>query len=149
MPHDSAVRDKLCSRLAALGKMNERLLHARGPILFSALLRSELEHFETSRVTMSGPDFACGENAVVCPSLIFHELATNAAKYGALAAPNGRIAMAWSIANGQLCVEWREEGVLDVRAPDRKGFGSKLLQSATAQFRGRVQQLFESNGLRC
>lgn len=43
MPHDSVVRDKLCSRLAALGKTNERLLHARGPILFSALLRSELD----------------------------------------------------------------------------------------------------------
>lgn len=98
---------------------------------------------------MSGPDFPCSENAIVCLSLIFHELATNAAKYGALAAPNGRISVAWSIANGQLCVEWREEGVLDVRVPDRKGFGSKLLQSASAQFRGRVQQLFESDGLKC
>jgi two-component sensor histidine kinase len=149
MPHDSVVRDKLCSRLSALGKTNERLLYARGPILLSALLRSELEHFETSRVTMSGPDVPCSENAIVCLSLIFHELATNAAKYGALAAPNGRISVAWSISKGQLCIEWREEGVFDLRVPDRKGFGSKLLQSASAQFRGRVQQLFESDGLRC
>jgi two-component sensor histidine kinase len=149
MPHDPVVRDKLCSRFAALGMTNERLLYARGPILFSVLLRSELQHFDTTRVTMSGPDFPCSENAIVCLSLIFHELATNAAKYGAFAAPNGRLSVSWSVANGQLCIEWREDGVSDLRVPDRRGFGSKLLQSASAQFHGRVEQFFEIDGLKC
>jgi two-component sensor histidine kinase len=126
MPNDPVAREKLCSRLAALGMTNERILHARQPLLFSVLLRSELDHFETSRMTMSGPDFSCSENASVCLSLILHELARNAAKYGALAAPNGRISVTWSIANGQLCIEWREEGISDLRVPGRKGFGSKL-----------------------
>jgi two-component sensor histidine kinase len=149
LPDDPVVRDKLCSRLAALAMTNERILRAREAILFSTLLRSELEHFGTSRVTMSGPDFFCAESASVLLSLIFHELATNAAKYGALRTPNGKVAIEWSIANDQLHIEWRERGVSNIRVPHRKGFGSKLLRSACAQFHGRVDQSFEPDGLKC
>lgn len=149
LPDDRLVRDKICSRLAALALTNDRVLRSQGPVTFRALLISELAHFGTSRVTISGPDFPCGENGSVLLSLIFHELATNAAKYGALATPNGTIAIAWSIANDRLCIEWREEGVVDIRAPDKKGFGSKLLRSASAQFHGRIDQSFGPDGLKC
>jgi two-component sensor histidine kinase len=150
LPDDPLVRDKVSSRLAALARTNDRVLRARGPILFSTLLSSELEHFGTSGVTRSGPDFLCGESASLFLSLVFHELTTNAAKYGALATPTGKLAIEWSIAaDGKLRIDWREEGVFNLRVPDRKGFGSKLLRSASTQFNGRVDQLFAPDGLKC
>jgi two-component sensor histidine kinase len=150
LPDNPVVRDEVSSRLAALARTNERLLRARGPISFSTLLNSELEHFGTSKVTRSGPDFSCGESASVFLSLVFHELATNAAKYGALAAPNGKLTIEWRIAaDGQLCIDWREEGVSNLRTPDRRGFGSKLLRSVSAQFNGHVNQLFGPDGVKC
>ena len=151
LPEDPLVRDKVSSRLAALARTNERVLRTRGgPMLFGTLLSSELEHFGTTRVTRSGPDFPCGESASLFLSLVFHELATNAAKYGALATPTGKLTIEWSIAaDGRLRIDWREEGVFNLHVPDRKGFGSKLLRSASAQFNGRVDQLFAPDGLKC
>jgi len=149
MPDNPVVRGKICSRIAALAMTNDRVLRSQGPVSFCTLLISELTHFDLSKVTLSGPDFPCSENATVLLSLIFHELATNAAKYGAIAAPNGRISIVWSIAKDQLRVEWREAGVVNVKIPDRNGFGSKLLQSASAQFHGRVDRAFEPDGLKC
>ena len=63
--------------------------------------------------------------------MIFHELATNAAKYGALSSPDGRVFVDWTVANQAsrtLGIVWREVGGPPVAAPTRRGFGSRLIE---------------------
>ncbi len=98
-------------------------------------LRAVLEH-ETAahgptRIVLNGPPLALGPAAALSLGMIFHELATNAAKYGALSAPDGRIFVDWTVANQTsrtLGVVWREVGGPPVEAPIRRGFGSRLIE---------------------
>ncbi|MGV3579838.1 HWE histidine kinase domain-containing protein [Brevundimonas sp.] len=98
-------------------------------------LRAVLEH-ETAahgpnRIVLNGPPLALGPAAALSLGMIFHELATNAAKYGALSDPDGRVFVDWTIANQKsrtLTLVWREAGGPPVEAPTRKGFGSRLIE---------------------
>ncbi|WGM30764.1 HWE histidine kinase domain-containing protein [Brevundimonas sp. NIBR11] len=98
-------------------------------------LRAVLEH-ETaahgpSRIVLNGPPLPLGPAAALSLGMIFHELATNAAKYGALSTPDGRVFVDWSIAdqtNRTLTMTWREVGGPTVSPPNRKGFGSRLIE---------------------
>jgi two-component system CheB/CheR fusion protein len=80
--------------------------------------------------------------------LVLHELGTNAAKYGALSAPGGKVMVSWRVEPGtpqrNLIIEWTERGGPAVSTPERKGFGSVLIENS-----GKVQQQFEPDGLRC
>jgi two-component sensor histidine kinase len=60
-------------------------------------------------------------------SLMLHELATNAAKYGALSVPEGRVTLSWAVKGAMLSLEWRESGGPAVKEPASKGLGSRLL----------------------
>lgn len=145
---DPELREKLCSRIAALARTNEHLIRSGQSTSFHALVRSELDHFE-GKVRISGPDFSCDANTSVLLSLAIHELATNAAKYGALSASHGKLAVAWSIEGGELMLDWRESGVEAIPASPGAGFGSKLLQSVASRLKGRVEHRFEPDGLIC
>lgn len=98
-------------------------------------LRAVLEH-ETSahgasRIVLNGPPLALGPAAALSLGMIFHELATNAAKYGALSDPEGRVFVDWTVANQSsrvLNVVWREVGGPPVAPPTRRGFGSRLIE---------------------
>lgn len=81
--------------------------------------------------------------------LVFHELTTNAVKYGALSTPDGRIDIAWTHVCGQRTLEWVESGGPELTAPTREGFGTTLLRSGAQQFQGAVDCRFERAGLRC
>jgi len=82
--------------------------------------------------------------------MAIHELTTNAAKYGALSTPEGRVAITWSLeAAATLHFEWRESGGPAVREPTRQGFGSRLLQRVlTAQVRAEVTMDYPVDGFR-
>jgi two-component sensor histidine kinase len=81
--------------------------------------------------------------------MLLHELATNATKHGALSAPEGRIELSWSTADGLLHLLWREEGGPPVRAPSRRGFGRQLVEGAVAHdLRGQAEIEFAPTGLR-
>jgi len=88
-------------------------------------------------------------------ALVLHELTTNAAKYGALSAPEGRIEIGWRIEprppkSSLLHIEWREHNGPPVEAPAKPGFGSRFIQgSVTAELRGSVRMNFEPEGLHC
>jgi two-component sensor histidine kinase len=83
-----------------------------------------------------------------------HELATNAAKYGALSAPGGKLAVTWAV-NGagearRLKVHWREAGGPPVTPPSRRGFGSRLVERGiTQELKGSVELDYAASGLRC
>ena len=82
-------------------------------------------------------------------ALLFHELATNAAKYGALSVPSSPVLISWTLVEGRLNLEWRELGGPAVKIPRHHGFGSQLLSRALKQFDGSVELIFDPDGLYC
>jgi two-component sensor histidine kinase len=85
--------------------------------------------------------------------MAFNELATNAAKYGALSNETGQVNVSWSIAQGSdpsyLRVKWEEIGGPGVKPPQRKGFGSRLIRGLSADEAGKVEMDFAPTGLIC
>jgi two-component sensor histidine kinase len=74
-------------------------------------------------------------------ALLVHELATNAAKYGALSSSAGNLSIQWSLADARLDLEWREHGGPAVTAPVHGGFGTRLFSRALEQFGGAVEAI--------
>jgi two-component sensor histidine kinase len=82
-------------------------------------------------------------------ALLFHELATNAAKYGALSSSLGKISVRWSHSDGELKLEWRESEGPPVEPPSHRGFGTRLFSRALEQFHGNAEAVFAATGLVC
>jgi two-component sensor histidine kinase len=87
-------------------------------------------------------------------AMALNELATNAMKYGALSNASGSVAVAWSVRREEgerrLSVRWEERGGPSVRAPERRGFGSQLIEGTIAyELRGTVQMKYERTGVVC
>lgn len=96
-------------------------------------IRAVLGTFEMNdRFDVSGPDVNMGPRATLSLSLLMHELSTNALKYGALSADEGRVAVRWEVCAGSegddLVLRWQESGGPPPRAPERRGFGSRLIE---------------------
>jgi two-component sensor histidine kinase len=83
------------------------------------------DHFK-----VEGPDISLPPQAVVALTLVIHELATNAAKYGALSNFAGHVDITWSNDDGGIALEWREQGGPNVAAPEKEGFGTKVITRA-------------------
>jgi len=84
---------------------------------------------------------------------VLHELATNAAKYGALSVPGGRVTVNWRVDRGEerLCLRWAEKGgpVL-ADTPTRRGFGSRVIEATVrGQLGGSVARSWDTTGLVC
>jgi two-component sensor histidine kinase len=82
-------------------------------------------------------------------AMLFHELATNAAKYGSLSSPTGTVSINWSLSGGILELYWRESDGPTVTPPTHRGFGTRLLSQALDQYRGSVETTFEATGVTC
>lgn len=102
-------------------------------------------------VELAGNDVRLGPILAVTLGIAFHELAVNAAKYGAFSVPGGRVLISWwSGEPGRLHLEWREIGGPPVRPPLRRGFGSKMIeQTLASELRGKLHLDFSPQGLRC
>jgi two-component sensor histidine kinase len=111
------------------------LLEGNGPgASLEHLVEGALQSFGR-RVNIEGPHVFLGATAAQGFALVLHELATNAAKHGALTSPQGTIAVSWSLEEGPpstLNFRWRERGGPPASPPKRKGFGTKLLEIAVA-----------------
>jgi two-component sensor histidine kinase len=110
----------------------------------------------TERVILRGDEVVLRPRAVLTLAMAFHELTTNAAKYGALSVPGGRIEIHWySPRNGDdghplLRIVWVEQGGPPVAGPHARGFGSRLIEgSIAAELGGRAKLEFEPTGVRC
>ena len=104
---------------------------------------------EKHRAVIEGPDVAVGGEAVTSVAMVLHELATNAAKYGAFSKPGGTVHVSWSIKQQRLEMSWTERGGPTVRrAPEREGFGSLLARrSITGQLDGQMTNDWDPAGL--
>ncbi len=101
------------------------------------------------RVAVDGPEIAIGGNAVTGLALLLHELATNAAKYGALSAAAGHVDVSWSVADDQLRLTWREQGGPKLAGTAAgEGFGSLLARGTVqGQFGGQMSRDWRPDGL--
>ena len=115
------------------------------------LLGQELSPYATAQVRLSGEDLQLGPRQTLRLGMVFHELATNAAKYGALSHPDGRIDISWSRdEDGSLHLAWCESGGPPVAAPGPAGFGSRLIRSLIEkELAGEVVLDFPRDGVRC
>ncbi len=145
-------------RVVAIAKAHGLLTNSgHGGILLSALVDTELAPFDhgNGNVSVSGPDVELTPRAGLALAMAVHELASNAAKYGALSAAEGRLAVTWQIAasageESVLTLAWSEAGGPEVRAPTRRGFGTTLIERAIRHdFGARVTREFLPAGVRC
>ena len=109
---------------------------------------------EGEQLRISGPTVRLQPKAAETFALAIHELATNAIKYGALSQPTGQINISWRVDNAaeaaQLIFDWREKGGPSVTPPERKGFGSELLERTIAfELKGRTTLAFDPAGFSC
>ena len=121
------------------------------------LVRSQLAAYldrAHDRIIFDGPDVALKPEAAQTLGLALHELAANAARYGALSTPEGRIVLTWQRAAGEkeeaLAIDWREEGGPPVKMRRKKGFGSLVVERNLALSLGAEVTLdFSPEGLHC
>ncbi len=102
-----------------------------------------------ARAVIEGPKVPIGGEAVTSLALVLHELATNAAKYGAFSTPNGRLRISWAVKDGRLALLWEERGGPVIKGPpEREGFGSMLARrSINGQLHGDLAFSWEADGL--
>jgi two-component sensor histidine kinase len=139
------------ARIQALVRAQDVLIKADSAMAaLRSIVEGALEPFDLSRFDLDdGGAFMLDGDVAVGLGLLFHELATNALKYGALSAPEGRIAVRWRPAGELAILTWQEAGGPAVSAPERRGFGSRLLDTALMAQGGKVVRRFEPDGLVC
>lgn len=120
------------------------------------IVRKALSPYPEASVQMEGDQVFVNARTVLPLSLIFHELGTNAAKYGALSVDGGQVFLRWSISNSSgrdapvLSLRWEERGGPTVTVPSRQGFGSRLIKAVTtSELGGRVAVDYAHAGLVC
>lgn len=116
---------------------------------FREILEMELAPYGSASVAMRGEPLMLHGKLPSVLSLIVHELATNAAKYGALSAPNGVIAIEWTERDGDIVVVWTETGGPAVVAPDKRSFGTSLIERSLDAFKGTARIEFAPAGIVC
>jgi two-component sensor histidine kinase len=109
---------------------------------------------DPARLRVDGPAVRLRPRAALTVAMVLHELSTNAAKYGALSTPRGRVSLTWFIRNHdqgpRLRLVWRESGGPAVQPSNRKGFGSTLIDKSIAHELGGSTELnFDPAGVNC
>ena len=146
------------ARIMALAMATDLLTGEEGvrPSLRQVLELAVRAHAPSAaRFALRGPDLALPPKAAQALSLAVHELATNALKHGAWSSAEGAVAIDWTSEAGEdgartLRLEWREHGGPAVEPPQRRGFGSRLIERGLAgELGGKVAMLFERPGLAC
>jgi PAS domain S-box-containing protein len=146
-------KDKFLARLMALSAAHSRLTQASWDwTSLAAVVEDQVRmHGAGSRLTASGPDLLVPPSIALSLSLAVHELATNAAKYGALTGAQGEAVLDWGVtqADGEERVDlcWRESGGPAVSPPTERGFGSRLLLMVGRELGGEGRLQFLPEGL--
>ena len=113
------------------------------------LLIAELGPYGHVRFTLNGDRLFLPPKLAVTLSLMFHELATNAGKYGAFSAPSGLLQVSWIVSGDRLTVTWDETEGPSIGKVSTPGFGTKLLKSALSAFDGKTEVSYLKTGLHC
>jgi two-component sensor histidine kinase len=137
-------------RLRALSATDDLIARADGGGCdIKDLLLSELGPYGHVRFTLNGNPLFLPAKLAVSLALIFHELATNAGKYGAFSSTHGLLQVSWSVTEDRLNITWDETEGPAVEALGRAGFGTRLLNSALRPFDGKTEIAFLKTGVHC
>lgn len=141
-------------RIAALARAHSLLAEARWDHAgLREVLETELGAYQDgSRVTLAGPMLRLGPNAVQPLAMVAHELSSNAARHGALASAEGRVAVTWDLdAEGVwLRLFWAETGAAGLAPPAGTGFGTRVIEATVRdQLGGEITMDWAPDGLRC
>jgi two-component system CheB/CheR fusion protein len=151
--------DMFLARLQALSSTHNLLaVDAWNGVGLRALVDAELAPYLAGdgrgQALLKGMDVKLTPKTALAMAMAFHELATNAVKYGALSTPDGRVEVQWTLGQEQpwpwLHLQWREHGGPTVMPPTRRGFGSRLIAEGLAfELDGEVALKFDPNGVMC
>lgn len=145
----------LDNRIRALSATHDLLTQSEwGTTPIGSVVMVELAPYTNENeheVIIEGPPVELAPNDALSLGLAIHELATNAAKYGALSTEGGKVSVTWSMVNDKLArLEWVESGGPPVFAPDKRGFGTDLIEKIVAhELRHPVELEFHPAGVRC
>ena len=124
------VRNKLIGRIVALATTNDLLVKSEWQSAsVREIVTNEFAPFDSSRFELVGDDVECPSTLAIFLSLIFHELTTNAVKYGALSKADGRVSVSWKLTGDRLELEWVERGGPKPSTRVNEGFGTTLLRA--------------------
>jgi PAS domain S-box-containing protein len=158
--HDNASTEDFVAsinhRIKSLATTHEMLSHSRwhGASLVE-IIRSELAPYTAANTDIDGPSIILKTDAAQATAMVLHELATNAAKYGALSKHGGQVSVRWFwLANGtlhhRLAIEWQEIGGPPVSAPSTSGYGTNIIRELIPfELGGTADLTFAPGGLRC
>lgn len=147
--------DSLEGRIRALSATHDLLTVTDwGTTPIRSVIEAELQHFRLAiddAILLDGPPLELAPNDALSFGLAVHELATNAAKYGALSVAEGRVTISWQMVGEHLAeVEWRESGGPPVAGERRRGFGTELIEKIVAhELRQPVALDFRPEGVVC
>jgi two-component sensor histidine kinase len=144
------IWDSIDQRIRALSATDDLIAKVDGSGCdIKDLLLSELGPYGHVRFTLNGSPLFLPAKLAVSLALIFHELATNAGKYGAFSSARGLLQVSWSVTDDRLNVIWDETEGPPVGAIGDAGFGTKLLKSALRPFDGKTEIAFLKTGVHC
>ena len=123
----------------------------RGAEIHSLVADELVAYSQEGHVQIDGPKVLLEPNVAQAIAVTLHELATNAAKYGGLSAPEGKVRVEWShAADGRLVLRWTETGGPPVKPPTRQGFGTRVMDSMIrGQQKGEIRLDWRAEGLAC
>jgi two-component sensor histidine kinase len=149
------LKETLVGRLQALARAHQLLSESRWEAArVRRIVEEELRPYagaDADRVRLEGADLACSAQSAQSLGMAVHELATNAAKYGALSAPTGTVQVSWRAAPGEDALEltWEETGRPGLEPPRRRGLGLTMIERALSQTGGRAEFEWRPEGLTC
>jgi PAS domain S-box-containing protein len=154
-----AFRQAFEGRLIALSQAHDQLTrrHWSSADLRAIVSAATAPYLDKGKeqVTIVGEDVTVRPRVALTLALVIHELTTNAAKYGALSTPAGRIEVRWRVVRGPtlpplLWIEWVEQGGPPVAKPTRRGFGTRFIEgSVVVELQGTARLHHDAAGLRC
>jgi two-component system CheB/CheR fusion protein len=151
-PETQGMAQDLLERIVSLGKVYD--LARKDTSMFGLSLKEMFEsvldsHTSAQSVTIDGPDVFVSLHVLNTFTLIVHELTTNAAKYGALSVPDGKLTISWSKdKKGVTKIIWKEALPKFTVPEEHEGFGSLLIASGVRQLRGKFERNFAKSGVR-
>src|SRR3981189_3114077 len=148
-PSTEHAQHAIEGRLLALGRAHDLLLQARWTSAdLGKIVRGATEAFDNPDVpkfTIAGPDVRMTSGAVIAIARTLNELCTNTTKFGALSVPGGRVDITWTLnpETRRLHLKWTEKNGPAVRAPDKRSFGTRFVETLGKQLKGDVHLAYE------
>ena len=159
-PDLETAKEAIETRIAALSRSHDLLGRTKwdgaglADLILEALAPFRVTKGHAERFSISGENIRLSPKAALALGIAFHELATNAVKYGAFSNEAGTVSIKWTLdskAEGRwLCLHWRENGGPPVRPPTRKGFGSRVIEQGLAhELDGKIKLDYHPEGIVC